>query len=315
MKNKFNHKIILCLILVVLVLSACSSSGEEPPSAPPEPLATLLPEETLFLGDVSGDAAWTIEHFQPLADYLAENLADFGIKGGRVVVTSDLSSMMDKLEAGEVNLYFDSPFPALEVYENIGAQPIARRWKSGVSEYHSLIVVRTDSGITDLDGLLGKVLAFDHPASTSGYLLPKAHLVINGYETAEVDDTSGEVAADAIGYTFAYGEENQALWLLEGKVAGAGMSNGDFEYIPEEQRAQLTVLAQTPPVPRHVALAAPGMDPALQERITELLLEIHQTPEGQQVLETFEETSRFDELPGGPENFMSTLQELFAPGR
>ncbi len=315
MTNKLNRLIFLLLLTIGIILTACQTTESAAPAIAPEPNGTPLPEETLVLGDVSGNAAWTIEHFQPLADYLAENLTEYGIKGGRVIVTSDLATMMEYLKTGQVDLYFDSPFPALEVYENIDAQPLARRWKGGVSEYYSIIVVRKDSGISGLEGLLGQMLAFDHPASTSGYLLPKGHLVINGFETAEIADISGAVAPNEIGYSFAYGEENQVLWLLEGKVAGAGISNGDFDNLNDEQRDQLLILAQTPTVPRHIALAKPGMNQAMLERITELLLKLHQTPEGQQVLEAFEGTSRFDELPGGAEGLMSSLQALFAPVR
>jgi len=300
-----------------LSLAACQSAGSEAEQTQDDTqmVEEVLPEQTLTLGDVSGSAAWTIEHFQPLADYLAANLSEFGITNGRVVVTSDLPTMLEHLGTGQVDLYFDSPFPALEVYEQIGAQPLARRWKGGVSEYHSLIVVHKDSGITELDDLVGQVLAFDHPASTSGYLLPKAHLVINGYETQELDEISSEVNSSAVGYAFAFGEENQALWLLEGKVAGAAFSNSDFNVLSEEKREQFVIIAQTPSVPRHIALSRPGMDQEMREQITTLLLELHQTAEGQKVLEAFEGTSRFDELPGGSEGLMNSLRDLFAPVR
>ena len=315
MANKLHYKLLILSIIIVFSLVACQATenGIEQQAEPLPP--DLSPEQILTLGDVSGSAAWTIEHFQPLADYLAENLSEFGIIQGQVVVTSDLPTMLDHLETGTVDLYFDSPFPALEVYEQISAQPLARRWKSGVSEYYSLIVVHKDSGITDLDGLLGQVIAFDHPVSTSGYLLPKAHLVINGYEAIELDEVSRSIGASEIGYTFAFGEENQALWLLEGTVAGAAFSNSDFNDFSEEQREQLVILAQTPSVPRHIAMARPGMDSELRETITTLLLELHQTAEGQKVLEAFEGTSRFDKLPEGAEGLMNSLRELFAPVR
>jgi phosphonate transport system substrate-binding protein len=297
------------------LFSSCQPNINETQIVTSDTQKTPLPEETLVLGDVSGDAAWTIEHFQPLANYLAENLSAMGITQGRVIVTKDLATMMDYLETGQVDIYFDSPFPALEVYEKIGAQPLVRRWKSGVSEYHSLIVAHKDSGITGLDDLSGKVIVFDHPASTSGYLLPKSHLVIHGFETIEVQETASEIPVDQIGYIFAFGEENQIIWLLNNKVSAAGISNGDFEDLSLEQRQQLTILAQTPNVPRHIALASPEMDSEMKESIVQLLLEIDSAPEGKEILELFEGTSQFDELPNGPEGMMQALKELFAPVR
>ncbi len=270
-------------LFTLIFLAACQAQETPPPAVDPSPAETASPEQTLVLGDVSGNAAWSIEHFSPLAEYLAENLSDYGYTSGRVIVSSDLETMMGYLESGEVDIYFDSPYPSLEVYEKIGAIPLLRRWKSGVSEYHTVIVTLKGGEIEDLDDLMGKMIAYDHPASTSGYLLPTA-----------------------------YGEETEAAWVIKGKVAAAAFSNGDLEDLHVEQQEQLTTLAQTPSVPRNIVLAWPGMDEKLQSRIIELLLELHQTPEGTAILETFENTSKFDSLPWG---LMETLQELFAPVR
>lgn len=302
------------VLIGLLALSACQASMTATPPGVPTPEAAS-PDEILSLADISDDPAGTIEEFQPLADYLAERLADQGIKQGRVVVAPDLETMMDYLRSGEVDLYFDSPYPALTVYEDAAAQPLLRRWKGGIKEYHTVIVARKESGIGDLDGLRGTVVAFDDRVSTSGYLLPMAFLVSNGYQMAEQGDAGSAVNADEIGYVFAGGEENVLAWVLEGKTLGAAIPSGDFEELEEDVQSRLTVVARTPAVPRHIALAAPGMEEALKARIVELLLTSHESPEGQAVLETFEETSRFDPLPQGPEGTMAALQALFAPVR
>lgn len=299
-------------LFTLIFLAACQAQETPPPAVDPSPAETASPEQTLVLGDVSGNAAWSIEHFSPLAEYLAENLSDYGYTSGRVIVSSDLETMMGYLESGEVDIYFDSPYPSLEVYEKIGAIPLLRRWKSGVSEYHTVIVTLKGGEIEDLDDLMGKMIAYDHPASTSGYLLPTAYLTAQGYTLSEKSSVNDVVGANEIGYIFAYGEETEAAWVIKGKVAAAAFSNGDLEDLHVEQQEQLTTLAQTPSVPRNIVLAWPGMDEKLQSRIIELLLELHQTPEGTAILETFENTSKFDSLPWG---LMETLQELFAPVR
>jgi phosphonate transport system substrate-binding protein len=262
------------------------------------------------LGDISDAPGETIEAFQPLADYLAERLSDQGIQQGRVVVAPDMPTMMDYMKSGRVDLYFDSPYPALAVYQEIGATFLARRWKGGVKEYHTVIVAHRDNGISDLDGLLGKIVAFEEPVSTSGYLLPTAYLIGAGYQLVAKDDVFQAVAPDEIGYVFALSEENVLEWVLQGKTVGAAIPNDTFDELEADVQDQLTVLARTPSVPRHIALARPGMDPGLQEQLVELLLGLRQTPEGQSVLETFESTSQFDALPAG---MVGELEELFAP--
>lgn len=302
----------LTIVLCTLALVACGASE---PTAAPAPAEALSADQVLTLADISDDPAGTIEEFQPLADYLAERLADQGIEQGRVVVAPDLETMAEYLRSGEVDVYFDSPYPALTVYEQAGAQPLLRRWKGGIKEYHTVIVARQESGIAGLDGLQGAMMAFDDEVSTSGYLLPKAFLVASGYQVVEKEAVASEVSADEIGYVFAGGEGNVVAWVVEGKTAGAAIPSGDFEELGADVQGQLTILARTPAVPRHIALAAPGMGDALKARLVELLSTLHETAEGQAVLETFEETSQFDPLPQGPEGTMAALQELFAPVR
>jgi phosphonate transport system substrate-binding protein len=52
----------------------------------------------------------------------------------------------------------------------------------GSTSHHSVVVVRTDSGITKLDELKGRTLAWADPNSTSGYLIPRFELKQSGYD-------------------------------------------------------------------------------------------------------------------------------------
>ena len=308
------HLVLLAVVLVVTVgLSACAGGAE----APPEDGGVAPPSSgrTLTLADVSDSPGKKIAAYQPLADYLAAELAEAGFVQGRVRIAPDLETIGRLLESGDVDLYFDSPYPVLTVFEDAGAFPLARRWKKGVAEYHTKIVVRRDSGITHLDGLVGQIVAFGDVVSTSGYLLPKAHLMSNGYGVTEVGSAAGSVAAGQIGYVFAGDEENVLAWVLDGKTAGGTLASDDYENLDDASRSQLLVLAETAAVPRHIAMASPAMDEELRERITELLLGLHTSPEGQAILETFERTVQFDALPHGADGAMAALQQIFAPVR
>ena len=308
----------VCFIILVLglaVLTACQPARSATPEASTPAAENLSPEKIFALGDVSDDPAGTIEAFQPLADYLAAHLAEVGIRQGKVVVAPDLKTMMDYMQAGQVDLYFESPYGALTVYQDIGAVPLARRWKGGIGEYYSIIVARRDSGVTDLDGLEGQMIIFEDPESSSGYMLPKGHLVELGYQLAEKAGADAAVADGEIGYIFAGQEENVMAWLLQGKAAAAALPCGNYEELAPDEQNQLVVLTKTVAIPRHIVMARPGMDAALQAQLIDLLLDMHKTPEGQAVLESFESTSQFDALPLGAEQTMKTLLALFGPVR
>ncbi|HUM69014.1 MAG TPA: PhnD/SsuA/transferrin family substrate-binding protein, partial [Chloroflexota bacterium] len=134
------RKIVL-LMVVVLVLAACGSEATPTPEA-----ATAVPAgRTLVLGDISDEAAETIRGTQPTADYLAAQLADMGISGGTVKIAPDLDTMIQWINDGEVDIYFDSPYPVLVISDETGATPILRRFRFGVPEYHSVFFVPKDS--------------------------------------------------------------------------------------------------------------------------------------------------------------------------
>ena len=297
----------------VLLSVACQTEGGTAPTVAPGLVEGPLSGQVLVLGDISSDPAGTITDFQPMADYLAARLADMGVEQGKVVVAPDLTTMMEYLDTGQVDLFFDSGYPALTVYNDVGAQLLLRRWKKGVGTFATLIVVREDRRITDLDGLLGHVVAFDDQVSTSGYRLPKAHLTKQGYYLTEVSSVNSVVPDSEIGYVFANGEENVLAWVLQGRTSAAAIRDTDYERLAPDVKRQLGVLTRTVDLPRHIVLARPGMNDAMQARIVEVLLDMEQTQEGQAALATFERTSRFDALPGGPEEALALLQRLFGP--
>ena len=310
--------------ILALILVACQAQGNTGNQVVPvrldveakelrdgPALKSLSRDQTLILSDISEDPANKIEAYQPMADYLAARLSDYGIRGGRVVVAPDMSTMVQYLKSGQVDLFFDSPYPAFTVYEDADARPLLRRWKKGVAEYHTVIAARKDSGITDPAHLLGHVIAFDDPVSTSGFLLPKGYLTGLGYELEVVPTATSAVDSDRIGYVFAGGEDNVRTWVIQGKTAAAAFPSTDFEEFDDALKTQLHVIARTLNVPRHIALAQPKMDENLQGRIIELLLSMDQTPEGRTVLVKFDKTKKFDALPLGTDGTMDSFRALF----
>jgi phosphonate transport system substrate-binding protein len=264
---------------------------------------------SIVLGDVSDDPVKKIEQFQPLADYLAAHLGEFGIGAGEVTITPTIETMAEKMRSGEIDIYFDSLYPALIVSEKSAAEPILRRWKDGIAEYHTIFFARTDSGIKSLADLQGKMLGLESPESTSGFFLPVVHLLQAGFNPVQKGKETETVAADEIGYVFTDEDENTIQWVASGKVAAGATDSGSFMKISEESQSELIVLSETKNVARHVVLVAVDIDPELRTAIKTLLLNLDDTPEGQEILQTFEETTHFDELP--PDSGWEQMQDLY----
>lgn len=286
------------MIGVLLTSVSCENQPNRRTSAKElDPAPT--PTKSIVLGDISGDALKKIERYQPLADYLAENLTEFDIGVGEVDIASDIDTMAQKMESGDVNIYFDSLYPALIVSQKSGSEPILRRWKKGKAEYNTIFFARADSGIKSLEDLQGRMLGVEELESTSGYFLPLVYLLEAELNPVEKQQDSDPVAANEIGYVFTGEDENTIQWVGSGKVAAGVVDNATFSKIPEESREQLVVLAETETVARQVAVIGPTVDPELRSAIKQLLLDLDETPEGKEILTTFEETTQFDPLPPG----------------
>ncbi len=144
--------------------------------------------DNLTLGSISDDPTRELKYYLPVAKYLATELKSAGVEEVNVLVAQSIKQMSQLLKEGSVDIYFDSPFPTIEVHRLSGSLPILRRWKKGVSSYHSVVFVRQDSGITSPNELPGKVIAFEEPYSTGSYFLPKASLSNLGLKFVEKTD-------------------------------------------------------------------------------------------------------------------------------
>jgi len=299
----------LFLGVFVILLAACSGLGET--VEPVETEAVVEMEgRTLVLGEISDDPAEVIDGVQPLADYLAAHLQEYGISSGQVRVVPSTSEMAQLLKTGDVDLYFDSTYPATLISDETGAQIILRRWRFGVEEYHSVIFASIDSGVTSLEELPGHMVAMDAPYSTSGFMLPAVQMINSGLQLVGKHGQSEPVAEDEVGFVFSYDDENTLQWVLSGLVSAGVTDDYHFDVaFPEEAIQKLVVLARTESTPRQVVLASPELEPDLLEAIKQVLTSMHTDDAGQAPLEAFQ-TTQFDEFPEGIEAATTHMREM-----
>lgn len=283
---------LLGIVLGLLSLVSCTPENSIASKTNAQENIPSTREKTIVLGDISNNPQKKIRKFQPLANYLVNHIDDFN--QGKVKVAPDMETMIAWLKNGEVDIYIDSPYPAMLAMRNADAKPILRRWKKGSAEYHSIIFAMKDQQISKLTDLKGKTIAFDHPASTTGYMLPLAELSKLGLKLVEKKSRESAVAGDTVGYIFSYEDENNIEWLLSGKVDAAAINSLDFGKISPEIKEKLIILAQTESIARNLVMVNKDMPPKQQDSITETLLVMNQSIEGQEVLEKFSGTTKFD---------------------
>ncbi len=243
---------------------------------------------TISIGIVSEDAVKQIKTFQPTADYLAQKLSSGRNKyEGRVVVAKSVDNISELLKAQEVDFYFDSPFAAVIAVKKSGSVPFLRRWKDGVPEYRSVFIVKKNSSIRTLNDLYGKKIAFEDPGSTSAYFLPKTYLIQKGFNVSEYPGKNN------ISYVFSGEDENTPIWIIEGKADIGAISNVNYENYPASIKEKITIIDRTKNVSRYVVSYRSGMDPAVVEKVTQILLDMNKDPQGIEILKEFR-TEKYD---------------------
>ena len=305
--------IILIVVFALFVASVNIKSSEKTDA---QPMKTV---NTIRIGTVDVDAVKHIMEFQPTADYIATKLSNETTEyKGEVIIPSTVNEMAKLLKEQGVDLYFESPVTIALVDKESGAVPFLLRWKEGVAQYHSIFIVKNNSSIKTLNDFAGKTIAFEAPESTSGYLLPKAYLVQKGFKlVAEpTKNSSNDDDNNIIRYVFAREDKNIPLWIAEGKADIGAISNIDFEQQTHESiKSQLKIIDRTIDVPRYVVSHRSEMEPALVQKIKDVLLNMDKDPEGIEILRNFDNTTRYeginnkDQLFGPINNMLQLLEQ------
>lgn len=267
--------------------------------------------ETLVISTINNKVKKFVKRYDPLAQYLEQRLVDQGIDAVEVSINTNRGSLVDGLQSGDIDVYFDSPLIFASIARETELQPVLRSWKKGVAEYHSVIFTKASSSIESLNDLQGRIVAFEEPTSTSGYLLPKSELINAGYRLWEMASRGTKIPPKQIGYLFSTDDSNTVLWVMKGKVAAGVVDSVTFESIAARRPADFRVVARSESVPRQVVGFRTGLDPAVAKALTEALLEMHTTKSGRAVLKKFK-SAQFDHFPDGVEATFSRIDRILS---
>ncbi len=268
--------------------------------------------KTITLGLVSETNQQDIaEHFRDLVRYVARKLSATDAEG-QVVIARSLSELAKLLDQNKVDFFMESPYPTYVVNQVHGAgKLLVRRWKGGKAEYRSLIATNKNGGTNRIQDLRGKIIAFEDAESTSGYFLPKLFLQRNGFKLLPVSALSATVPATEVGYVFAHTQDVLVEWVLSKQVAAGALSDDDYAALDDKRKVDLNILAQTELLPRHLVSVRKNLAPELIERLGRVLQSMHEDSEGQRILRSIDNTTKFDLLPGGEEAMRRRLLDTF----
>ncbi len=250
---------------------------------------TTIPEEA---------ATEQMRKFGPLTKYLERTV---GIKVEFTPV-NDYPAAVEALVSKQVDLVWFGGFTFVQASLRSGGKviPIAQREED--TQFRSVFIAQTDSGIKSLADLKGKQVSFGSASSTSGHLMPRSFLL-----EAKIDP---ERDFKRVAYSGAH--DATIASVVGGRVDAAALDVTVWRKFVAEKKvdtAKVDVFFTTPTYFNYNWAVHSDMPAALRERIAKALLALSMDdPEGKEIL-TLNRATKY--IPTKVENY----QGLEAAGR
>jgi phosphonate transport system substrate-binding protein len=228
----------------------------------------------------------------------------------RAQVASDYAGVVEALRSRRVDLAFVHPVGYVLANREAGCQILVRDIWQGKTSYTARFYVRKASGISRVEDLRGKTVAFVDPASSSGYIYPMVLLIKLGLVR---DRDPKSFFKEAL---FAGTHEAALQSVVHGRVDAAT----SFDKAPEIHLkdaalvAQLSVVGETPAIPEAGICARPGLPADTLDRVKRALLAI-KGPEHAQVLKQIYDIDGFIEASDGDYAPVRDAMALMGLGR
>ena len=228
----------------------------------------------------------------------------------RAQVASDYAGVVEALRSRRVDLAFVHPVGYVLANREAGCLILVRDIWQGKTAYTARFFVKKASGITRVEDLKGKTVAFVDPASSSGYIYPMVLLIKQGLVR---DRDPKTFFKDAL---FAGTHEAALQSVVHGRVDAAA----SFDKAPELHLkdpaliGQLAVVGETPEIPEAGICARPGLPADTLARLKRALLAI-KGPEHAAVLKQIYDIDGFVEAADGDYEPVRDAMALMGLGR
>lgn len=229
----------------------------------------------------------------------------------RLFPASDYAGVLQAFSAKQIEMSSlgSSGYAGAWLDTNGGIMPlVVPEENDGSIAYHSVLITRADSGITNLEGMRGKSLAWADPNSTSGYLIPRFALRRQGIgvEPGQYFSRTG----------FGGGHEQAVVAVLQRQYDGAvtwvsgqgdpaqGYSRGNLRAMVEKgmlNMADIRVLWTSDPIPNGPLASRSDLPASFQEDMKMFHLALPKTHPA-----IYEQVER-----GGGTGYREATHELF----
>jgi phosphonate transport system substrate-binding protein len=271
----------LLLVAALLLLPGCGRDGDSRivdfektiPVARPGEGSAGRPSLKVAVGAMVSPKE-TFVYYRQLLDYLAGKLG----KDIELVQRKTYGEISELIGKGRIDLAFICSGPYATGKARYGFELLATPEVQGSHFYHSYLIVNKESTVNGLDDLKGRVFAFTDPDSHTGKLVPT-------YWLAEMHERPETYFAKVI---YTYSHDNSIRAVARGLVDGAAVDGLIWEYYQHSDPSWTSatrVVRKSEPYGIPPLVASSSFSPELKERVTKLVLTMHEDPDGRQILQ------------------------------
>ncbi len=272
MNNSGLKRLVFLAVTFLYLLPASLCYGTEPQaqSAAGNSLRlVLVPEKNTFE---------QLRRYKFISDYLSQKM-ELNVT---VEIMTNYGEIIDAFKEGRADAGFFGSFSYVLAHAQTGVEPIVRPvWLDGTSTYRGYIFVRKDSNIQTVKDMRNKSLVLVDKATTAGYVFQLFYFKYFG-----ISDLGNYFSR--ISYARSHDVAAWAVYTGEADVGGA--KNHIFNNFKKEYPdfgKQMLVLAESPEVPSNGLAVHKDLNPAMKLRLRTVLLVMHETEDGQEVLKNF----------------------------
>jgi phosphonate transport system substrate-binding protein len=216
--------------------------------------------------------------YKYITDYLSQKMEMNVV----VEIMANYGEISTAFQEGRADAGFFGSFSYVLTHAKAGIEPIARPvWLNGNSTYRGYIFVRKDSGIETVKDMKNKNLVLVDRVTTAGYIFQRYYFKF--YGITNLEDYFSRIS-------FARSHDAAAWAVYTGEADIGGAKNHIFNSLQEEYpdfKEQMMILAESPEVPSNGLAVRKDLNPAIKLRLKILLLTLHETAKGQEVLKNF----------------------------
>ena len=261
------------VLAAIFLISACTGGTATPGGGS----STPAPSKTLRIGSFDRPIIFAFTPSQDVAritasgNAIASALATATGLRWKVTVPTSYAAEIESVCAGQTDIAAIAPLQMTLLLDKSCGSPILaslRKDDTGAlaTTYKSQILVKSDSGITDLNGLKGKKFSFVDPISASGYLFP----------SLLVKNKTGQDPKTFFSSTiYAGSHDKSVLAVYSGQVDGAAsfIDARTNAGMPADVMAKTKVIDTAGPIPNDGIAVAKGFPADIQAQVTKALID------------------------------------------